>query len=153
STVQSSSFGRADEIHFMVHHLDDDWFRTSLVAGQTYLFLIDAPHTVGGQGVMSLSLMDASGNTIPMPYNLYTHDNYILYQPSVSGTYFISASGNGFMDLTGTGLPIDYSVSLQQLDQSADVYAGNTSTTGVLTEGNPINSAIDFASDADWFSF
>ncbi|WP_292995946.1 pre-peptidase C-terminal domain-containing protein [Nitrosomonas sp.] len=122
---------------------DQDWFKATLVAGQTYDFRLNSA-SVGGLGDPQLSLYDSSGS-------LLTSNNdgddllnsHIVYTPSKSGTYYLGAGDH----LTSTG---DYIVSAD-LVHVPDDYPATIATTGVVNIGDSATGSIEVSGDQDWF--
>lgn len=118
--------------------LDTDWFKVVLDVDVMYRFKVEGSSAGGGTLSSPLATLyndagrteSASGGAI----------NELVFTPTVRGTYYLAASGNGF---TGT-----YTVSASAV---ADDYAASTATTGTLTVGSTKTGAIDAAYDNDWF--
>ncbi len=116
---------------------DDDWFAVELVAGRSYSF---SSPTAG------IAMFDAQGN--PMGANTGWEDFHV--SPTVSGTYYLGASG-----MAGA-----YSVRIQQI---FDDYREDPSSTGYLrtivngTTGVDVFTSTNVRNDyqgldgEDWF--
>lgn len=122
--------------------LDRDWFRVTLQAGQSYVFSTIINGTLSNtqlrfydrQGLFLSSNDDAaSGVTF----------SEIRFTAPANGTYFLEVSG--------VGLPAG-TTTLTVTAPTADGIAGTTATTGTLTVGTPVNSAIDATGDHDWYA-
>ena len=120
---------------------DQDWFKVSLVAGQTYEFRLNST-SLSGLSDPQLSLYDNFGSTLASNNNGDDGLNSrILYTPSKSGTYYLGASDH----LTNTG---DYIVSAALAD---DDFPASTATTGVVAVGGSATGSIEISGDQDWF--
>lgn len=105
---------------------DKDWFKLTLVAGQTYHFAVDSLD--GLFHFMDLRIYDASGVLLtPGPFP----GDVITFTAPASGTYFIEMDGGSFDT---------YSYQLQASSNTA------------LASGQTLQGAIDFAKDMDWFA-
>ena len=84
---------------------DTDWFKVTLVAGQTYQFDVKGADT--GNGTLAdpyMRLRDGAGNSLLVDDDSGTGLNArITYTPSSSGTYIVSA-GSASLSATGTYL-------------------------------------------------
>ncbi len=118
---------------------DSDWFKVSLKDGFGYTFTTQAQGTEWyGFGPLTLSLVNASGSQVAGGYG---SNSSLSYLATADGDYYFQLSGNS----SGTGnYTIDTTVSAR------DEYLGNASTTGTLTAGGVIKSAIDISGDQDW---
>ncbi len=89
---------------------EQDWFRVSLIAGQTYVFeLTGFDESDGTLEDPYLILFDAAGDYITHndDFGFDADFNYLLasrieYMPSVSGDYYVAAAGVAQYPLTGT---------------------------------------------------
>ena len=123
--------------------LDQDWYRVTLTAGQTYTF------TTRLNGTLSdsvLTLRDASGTVLlendDAVSGLYTFSE-ITYTATSTGTYFIAVSG--FENATGT-------FTLTTSAPVADAIPAASTTTASLALGTPQNGVLDAAGDHDWYA-
>lgn len=124
---------------------DSDWYRVTLVAGQTYNFTLNA--TSGSELDPYLNLRDASGAIVASNDDSGTSLNSAIngFVATTSGTYFVDA--RAFSDETG-----GYTLLASQASNANDTIAGSTATTSTITIGGAAQqSAIDFAGDSDWF--
>jgi hypothetical protein len=123
---------------------DQDWFRIELTAGQIYAFDMKGADSAGGTlGAPFLLLLDSTTNFIASNFEGGTgRDALISFSPANSGIYYLQAQG--LSDPGGT-------YTLQATDLGADDYAGNQTTTGMLTMGESLTGNIQFSSDLDWF--
>jgi hypothetical protein len=122
---------------------DADLFKVTLTAGTRYVF--DLAQTAGGLSdpylqlysptVVLITFDDDSGDSL---------NSRISYTATTSGTYYLGAMDVG----SGTGA---YTISAAMVVNSADDYANNTSTTGVVAIGGQVTGNIELPSDEDWF--
>jgi Ca2+-binding RTX toxin-like protein len=120
---------------------DQDWFRVTLTAGYRYEFALDA--AAGSTLNPYMRLLNGSGTQLLVNDDAVGLNARLSYDPTVSGTYFISAQGAG-STLGG------YALSMTQI-ALADTIAGSTATTARLTTASAQSSAIDLSGDQDWF--
>ena len=129
---------------------DQDWIRTELIAGTKYEFNLLGVSSGGGTLVDPiLQLLDDQGrvieNGIGQATDIAGTDDSIIFRPTESGTYYLSAS-----DVAGISTG---SWTLTQ--ESLDTIAGNVSTTERVELGASnsfrIESEINQLSDHDWF--
>jgi Ca2+-binding RTX toxin-like protein len=127
---------------------DEDWFRVSLTAGQTYR--ISARGADSGAGTLAdprlVGLFDAGGHIVVgtgVDNGDGTPDAQTLYTATAGGTYYVAVAAAN----DGTG---SYAVQVQTVTSSADLPA-NVGTTATLGVGGTQSSVIDTAGDADWF--
>ena len=122
---------------------DQDWYRVTLTAGQTYTF---TTRLNGSLSDSVLTLRDASGTLLvendDAVTNLYTFSE-ITYTATTTGTYFIAVSG--FQSGTGT-------FTLTTSAPVADSIAGAATTNASLALGAPQNGVLDAAGDHDWYA-
>ena len=128
-------------------NFDEDWFRVELVAGQSYEFSVTPE---GGQPLDSALVRVISGvNGVRAigDDGPGAHDAVVRFTPTVSGTYFISASSQNNQTgayavsavavapqdpvaaITGTGVPVDHNISVYFAAQN-QVFDGHTATVG-----------------------
>ena len=133
--INSSAVSRIDT------NGDQDWFRLELQAGVQYNLQQTA---VNGSRLDSLlSLMDSSGSSVARNDDSNgSHDSQILFTPTTSAVYYLSAAGYGssigVYQLSATAVP------------SADI-AASIATTAVLAINSSAVSRIDTNGDQDWF--
>jgi methionine-rich copper-binding protein CopC len=132
---------------------DQDWFKVSLQAGNTYTFELKGYDSGGGtlgSGTSHqpyLSLYDSNGL-----FNDATAsggaggDPLLSFTPTITGNYFLSADD---LYSTGTGT---YTIKASSAATVSDDYPWSTSTTGVVTvNGNASSGAIESVNDGDLF--
>ena len=142
STATSGNLTVGDSITGNIQFAgDNDWFRIALTAGQIYAFELRGIDSAGGTlADPFLLLLDSAGNFLGS--NLgdgVGSDAYLRLSLANSGTYYLAAQGS-----SGT-----YTISATEL--GTDDYAGNATTTGMLSMGGSITGNIQFNSDQDWF--
>ncbi len=124
---------------------DSDWYRITLVAGQTYTFSTILAGTLSDS---VLRLRDAGGNELATnddvsggSGNLFSE---ITYTATVSGDFYLDVTG--FDTDTGTFF-------LTATSPVADTVAGSAATTAALTIGAATtNDALQSTGDHDWFA-
>lgn len=124
---------------------DQDWFKVSLVFGQTYEFRLNST-SAGGLGDPQLFLYNSSGGLVTSNNDGDDgHNSLIVFTstPSKFGseTYYLGASDH----LVGTG---EYVISAHL---APDDYPATTATTGVVSIGESATGSIEFGGDQDWF--
>ncbi|WP_324076606.1 MAG: M10 family metallopeptidase C-terminal domain-containing protein [Erythrobacter sp.] len=125
---------------------DSDWFRISLVAGQTYTFTVFLPPSALRDSI--LTLRDANGTSLIENDDangaanlLYSEINFTA---TTSGNYYLDV--RGFQTRTGS-----YILHVSQ--PHVDAALGNASTTASLTVGAAATTAaIDVNGDRDWYA-
>jgi Ca2+-binding RTX toxin-like protein len=129
---------------------DADWIRTDLIAGTKYEFSLKGLSSGGGTLVdPKLLLLNSAGRLIESGVDLVSntsgYDDTIVYRPTVSGTFYLSAT-----DIAGVNKG---SWTLTQ--QSLDTIAGNITTTERIDWSGAntftINSEINILTDRDYF--
>jgi len=129
---------------------DADWIRTDLIAGTKYEFNLKGLASNSGSLIdPKLQLLDAHGNLVETGLDLQANtvggDDTLIFRPTASGTYYLSAA-----DVGGIAKG---SWTLTQ--KSLDTIAGNTTTTErVEWNGGQqfsVSSEINALSDHDWF--
>jgi hypothetical protein len=119
---------------------DTDMFRVELTAGTTYAFSL-LPATTQPYNVMQLGLSDSAGKSIavvaPGQEKLYS------YTPSVSGSYYLSASVQ-----YGNGLPYTIAASL-----AVDDVGASAASAGALLVGQSVRGELEAGGgDRDWYA-
>lgn len=134
--VNGTATGRIDALS------DTDWFRITLNGNGRYRFFVSGSDSNGGTLFdTTVSVYDGTGNLVVSADNGgFGSDGLVLYTPSLSGTYYIAASGLS----TGT-----YTVGA--LQQTVDDYSAGTSTTGSIAIGGTIRGMMEATGDHDWF--
>ncbi|WP_295995941.1 DUF4214 domain-containing protein [Rugamonas sp.] len=115
---------------------DNDWFKTSLVAGTTYQFALtsagSAPNMqIFGSGYGSYPVQNVSNGPAPV----------IWFKPSVSGVYYLDVAGNSSIGA--------YSVHASALTQ--DDYTDVTLGATALALGGQVSGSIELPGDRDVF--
>jgi len=119
---------------------DNDWFKVSLVQGQTYQFdCIDS-------GVIDpyLYLRNSQGNIITYDDDSGSgDDSRIIYTATNSGNYYLDVSDYGNNDIGY------YTVKAKLLN--TDDFSADINTIGSISLGAKTSGKIDYLSDRDWF--
>ena len=132
---------------------DSDWFAVQLTAGTTYLFSLagaaDGGGTLQSAGTATLNMLNSSGVTLAYGANYGSpqSDVQLQFTASASGTYYLAAA-TGSTGASGLG-----TYTLRSWLPAADDYAGDTGSTGVLSEGVAVAGASERQDDSDWFRF
>jgi hypothetical protein len=126
------------------------WYKLSLVAGQTYLFSMEGVDVGGGLSDFSgvfLGLGDSAGHGID------SESVTTAYQPSGmeftatrTGDYFLVAQ-----NATGQDEGIAYRIKAAVA--APDDFADGTATTGVIAAGGSVQGVSEVNGDRDWFKF
>ncbi len=120
---------------------DEDWFRLDLTAGTTYIFALQGADSGMGTLVNSmLQLYSAAGLYLDSGYNSAGNGLLLVYTPTSSGAYYLSAAGV-YSDNLGT----------YTLNASLDDYTHSALTGGSVAVGNDAFGAIQYFGDQDWF--
>lgn len=118
---------------------DEDWFAVTLRAGASYLFEgLDARSAGGTISSINMYVYSQTATQIESSFI----GDYININPTVTGTYYL-AIRSGLE--TGT-------YSLRLTEGPKDDYAGNRTTTGILTVGNNVTGTIGIINDVDWLA-
>ena len=126
---------------------DQDWFAVQMNGGTAYT--IDLQGSPSSHGTLSdtviYGIYNASGTLISGTYNddYSSADSHLVFTPTSSGTYYISAAAFG--SNTGT-----YTLSVTA-PISTDL-AASTATTGSVAVGGSTTSSIETSGDHDWFA-
>jgi serralysin len=126
---------------------DTDWFRISLVAGQTYRFdLRGSPTSDGTLSDPYMSLRNSSGTKVKEIDDGGTgYNSQFTYTATESGYFYVAAGSNN----NGTGT---YEVAATNITPAAtDDYLSSTSTSGRLSVGGQSNGNLEVSGDTDWF--
>ena len=136
-TTTSGTIAPGDSVAGEIKPPDDqDWFRIEIEAGQIYEFDIQGAADGGGTLVDPyLVLYDTGGN--------FVWDGYeeLSYLADVAGTFYIAAQSFGTV---GT-----YTLEVT-LEPYVDDYAGDATTTGVISAGETVSGEIGTLGDQDW---
>jgi serralysin len=124
---------------------DSDWFRISLVAGQSYTFTVTLPPS--GLRDSILTLRDANGVSIRSNDDVNVDENLlyseIRFTATTTGTFFLDVTAFG----SGTG---NYILSSSR--PVADAALDSASTTASLTVGGAAaNASLEQTGDRDWY--
>lgn len=132
---------------------DADWFRVSLVAGQTYVVNIDANPTGSFDDLFDsyLTIFDSNGLWIAANDDFnFNGSSRVTFTASYTGVFFLEAAG--YSGFTG-----DYTISISGGSGTGggggqDDFAGSTSTTGSVGVNGSVNGVIETGGDTDWFA-
>lgn len=116
-----------------------DWFAVTLTAGKEYVFDL-----TGNSGLLpGVAVYNSAGTAVAG--TLYTGGAsggaLVTYEPTVSGTYYVSASSN----ISTTG-----GFSLAVSTATPD-FLGTTQTTGTISVGGNATGTISASTQSDWF--
>ena len=130
---------------------DRDFYRITLVAGQTYTFVANEFTAAGARHTLTdthFRLVDSVGTQVAVnddagPSDLFSQ---IIFTASTSGTYFLDV---GAFNNSSTGT---FRVSAAtSLAGSGDTVAGDFTTTAAITVGGAaVNGTINALGDHDW---
>lgn len=124
---------------------DIDWFSLNLQAGSDYVFTLDSDthgHTLLAGG--KLELLDATGQSLRQAQGGSSDSPaQLVYHADRTGTFFLSVS-DLMQRRTGS-----YGVTMYASDQ--DKIPAQASTNITLAPNQVKQSAIDYATDADWY--
>jgi serralysin len=127
---------------------DHDWYRISLVAGQTYSFTTSSTGA-GGVTDTFLNLRNAAGAVIVSNDDLGATNFFsqIIFTATTSGDYYVdvgtfqdSQTGT-FQILANTTSPV-----------GPDTIAGDSTTTGTVALNGAVTGTIDTNGDHDWYA-
>lgn len=124
---------------------DADWFKVALSAGSDYVFTLDsskAGHTLqsGGQ----LQLLDSAGKSLLQTQGGSSDSpTQLVFHASRTANYYLVLS-DPLQRHTG-------SYGLTMFASNQDNASANTSTSATLAPNQVRQSAIDFATDVDWY--
>lgn len=147
-TIGSSSNGSLEAFN------DRDWFRVSLLAGQTYEFRMN----IGGNFHPNLAALNADGN----PLFHSSVGGILIYTATYTGTHYLEAWGSttsGIRYGEEPIIPSSYTISAIQTedenndgdDSLPDDYLNTINTTGVVSIDKSASGNIEVSSDTDWF--
>ena len=137
------------------HFRDEDWFRLTLKAGQTYRIRVDDGDVGIEPGLRDLEMLytlmrvhNADGVEIP---GTARHDSRnsnggysIAFTPGEDGAYYLAIWGSGsYFSPAG-----DYTVSVEE---HTDDFTATVETTGVVEVGSSATGEFELPFDQDWF--
>ncbi|MFK7754847.1 MAG: M10 family metallopeptidase [Sedimentitalea sp.] len=127
---------------------DTDWFRMSLVQGETYqISLRTLPFF--GLGDPELYLFDQNGTFLTFDDNSGEGiDSLLTITATRTGIYYAGATGFGGTSSTTGG----YEITLAQVNFGADVVGQRKATAATVAVDSSINGTIDFGTDEDWYA-
>lgn len=126
---------------------DTDWYRLSVQTGQRYNITLESSGAEAeALADPMLVIMDENGAELARNDDNGENLNSALdFVPAASGDVFVVASGFG-EDAAGS-----YVLQAQASDLPPDNAANNADTSARLTPGAPVNGAIEYSGDTDWF--
>ena len=130
---------------------DRDWFAVELTEGETYKF--DLLGSFSEAGTLNSpyihGIYDTDGRlmagTTDHSSGLYG-DSEVLFTPSQSGTYYVSA---GTSHTSYNRFPY---LDTYTLNVSIDDYSDDTDTTGMIEVGGSVAGEIEAQGDRDWIA-
>ena len=129
---------------------DQDYYAVTLTAGVVYDITESG---FGSQPINDamLRVYDSAAALVASNDDAFsgTYNSLLHFTPTTTGTYYISA---GVVNSGGKHVGQDHGEYALSLAVSNDLYGDKVSTTGHLSQGQTINSNIDFVSDQDWFA-
>lgn len=117
---------------------DSDWFKVTMVAGQSYGYEVKAT-TTGFLPDGDLRLYDSLGNLVDTQISYSTSTNTLAFTAVQSGTYFIAVNDDG-------GDIGNYTLR----NVGFDTLLANTATTAKIADGTMVSGLIDTREDSDW---
>jgi serralysin len=126
---------------------DHDWYRVSLVSGQTYTFETSSDFLETRVRDTLITLRDSTGVAVASNDDAGGGNTYsrITFTATSSGTYFLDA---GAFDNLETGT---FNLRFAQSFVGAgDTISGDTISPGSIALGGSVNSTINAAGDHDW---
>ncbi|MEB3193571.1 MAG: pre-peptidase C-terminal domain-containing protein [Cyanobacteriota bacterium] len=121
---------------------DRDWFRITLIGGQTYRFNLNGT-TLSDP---TLALRNASGSQLAFNDDFSGRNSQITFTASSTGTYVLDAGAYS----SGTGSYTLLAANTTPVRTTDDV-AGNASTSARITVGGSRTGVVNFHGDRDWF--
>lgn len=123
---------------------DADWFKTALLAGVTYEFVVtssdETAPTLDAYSVEDMgNFIGSSGRFEAGTFNIGESQQSMVFTPQVDSTYYVNVDS----EYDGEG---PYTLTLNAI---SDDYADNTATTGFITQGGILNGTISVEDDAD----
>ncbi|AOL94083.1 M10 family metallopeptidase C-terminal domain-containing protein [Porphyrobacter sp. LM 6] len=126
---------------------DSDWYRITLVAGQTYIFTVYLPPNAGGLRDSILTLRDSVGTPL-VTNDDATEDSSVLYSEI---RYTANTTGTFFLDVTSFGGATG-NFTIHSSRPVIDTPRGDTSTTATITVGGAAtNGVLEETGDRDWY--
>jgi hypothetical protein len=120
---------------------DADWYKVALNSNTAYLFRMSGKDSGGGTLVDTYIPSILNGSAVAqagVQTNAVGSDTVVLWQPAVSGDYYINAQSQ--LGKAGTFL------------LSVETEVGSTAATaGSLAVGGSVTGTIDGGNDADWY--
>ena len=125
---------------------DHDFYRVTLVAGQTYTFSTGATGS-NDVGDTQLTLRDGAGTQLATNDDVQTYLYYssITFTATTSGTYYLDV--NGFAPNVG-----NFQLSVvNSSPPPTDTVPGDTTSTVTVAIGSDLDGSINMAGDHDWY--
>lgn len=152
ATVGGSSSGNLETVG------DLDWFKVSLVSGNSYIFTLTSTGAATGLEDPYLRLYSSDGTTLIAENDddnsdtgVGGLDSQITATISASGSYYLEASSGSDPEAPAIGSRMGnyiLSVSLPIKDDRT----ANVSTTGSVAPGKSVTGELEIAGDSDWFA-
>jgi serralysin len=146
STATTSTINSGGSVEVSIDTLGDhDWYRVTLIAGQTYTIHTSA---ITGQNPDTFLNLRSSAGAILLSDDDGGDSTYsvISYTPATTGTFFIDA---GTFNNESIG---SYRLSVSTYPLTSIDVLGSAATSATLGVGNGINGTIDVVGDRDWYS-
>ena len=114
---------------------EHDWLRVNLTGNTLYEV------SATGLDYSYLSVYDASGQALG---TLDAYGSALGFMPGATGTYYIDVYGGSYL---GDGAK-SYTLTINEV---ADDYRNNTTTTGSIAVNGTVTGTINVANEHDWF--
>jgi Ca2+-binding RTX toxin-like protein len=141
TTPQAIAVGGDDYYGYLSSSTDHDWVAVDLVAGQSYIFNMDA---VSRFIDPQLSLVNAAGVVLATNNDVrdYVKDAQIVYTATQTGRYYLDAGA--FSNSGGT--------YLLSAARTSDGAGQTTQTAAGMSIGQMVTAALDHVGDQDWYA-
>jgi serralysin len=128
---------------------DHDWYRVSLVSGQTYTFETSSDFLATRVTDTLITLRDSTGATIATNDDAGGSNTYsrITFTATSTGSYFLDA---GVFDDAETGT---FNLRFaESLTGAGDIISGDATAPGSIAIGGSVNGTINAFGDHDWYA-
>ncbi len=129
---------------------DTDWYRLSAQQGQRYTITLEAGAAAEGASPLDpyLIVYDGQGNQLAVNDDHGgTLNSRLMFTPQTSGDVFVEA--RAFADASAGG----YTLRAEASAIPADDTGNDASTGGRINAGRPVNGALEYEGDTDWYRF